>query len=221
MAQAPATDAREAMERMYRWQRHIYDATRKFYLFGRDVLIRELKPAPGEAVIEIGCGTARNLIALAKRHPDVQFFGVDAAQAMLDTAAEEIAKAGLGARIRLAHGLAQDVTPAMVGRDRPFDRVLFSYALSIMDDWAPAVDAAVAALKPGGTIHVVDFGNQEGLPGWFKRLLGTWLAQFHVRFRPEVQPYFEALAARTGGTVRFRSHMRGYAYLLEYRSRSA
>ena len=29
--------------RMYRWQRHVYDATRRYYLPGRDRLIAELQ----------------------------------------------------------------------------------------------------------------------------------------------------------------------------------
>lgn len=32
------------MDRMYRYQRYIYDFTRKYYLFGRDTLIRDLNP---------------------------------------------------------------------------------------------------------------------------------------------------------------------------------
>jgi S-adenosylmethionine-diacylgycerolhomoserine-N-methlytransferase len=35
------------MNRVYRWQRHVYDATRRWYLLGRDRMIAELKPAAG------------------------------------------------------------------------------------------------------------------------------------------------------------------------------
>ena len=54
------------MDRVYRRQRYIYDLTRRYYLFGRDKLIRELALKPGEAVVEVGCGTARNLIRIAR-----------------------------------------------------------------------------------------------------------------------------------------------------------
>jgi len=50
------------MDRMYRHQRHIYDASRKFYLLGRDALITGLAPPKGGTILEIGCGTGRNLI---------------------------------------------------------------------------------------------------------------------------------------------------------------
>jgi S-adenosylmethionine-diacylgycerolhomoserine-N-methlytransferase len=59
--------AAELMNRTYRHQRHIYDVTRKYYLFGRDRLIARLDPPAGGRVLEIGCGTARNLIAAARR----------------------------------------------------------------------------------------------------------------------------------------------------------
>ena len=45
------------MDEVYRRQRFIYDLTRKYYLFGRDKLIRELALAPGERLVEVGCGT--------------------------------------------------------------------------------------------------------------------------------------------------------------------
>ena len=45
------------MDKVYRRQRHFYDLTRKYYLLGRDRLVRQLNAKPGERVIEIGCGT--------------------------------------------------------------------------------------------------------------------------------------------------------------------
>ena len=53
------------MDRMYRMQRYFYDVTRKYYLLGRDQLLEQMEVRAGEHVLEIGCGTARNLIALA------------------------------------------------------------------------------------------------------------------------------------------------------------
>ena len=49
------------MNRIYRCQHHIYDLTRKYYLLGRDRLLAGLRPHAGDAVLEIGCGTGRNL----------------------------------------------------------------------------------------------------------------------------------------------------------------
>ncbi len=110
MSAAPSTKApAEAspghaglMDRVYRHQRYLYDFTRKYYLFGRDRLIRELRLSAGDRLVEIGCGTGRNLIAIARACPQARLFGLDASAAMLETAAAQIRRAGLSHRIPLA-----------------------------------------------------------------------------------------------------------------------
>jgi len=174
------------MDKLYRHQRYIYDFTRKYYLFGRDRLIRELDLGPGERLVEVGCGTARNLIAIARRYPDAQLFGVDASQEMLKTAAKAIRRAGLEKRIRLAHGYAEALTPALFGETEPFDRAVFSYSLSMIPDWEQALTAAAKALSPSGRIHVVDFGDLTGLGRAGRAILLGWLRFFHVAPRAEL-----------------------------------
>ncbi len=94
-----AATAAEKMDAIYRYQRFIYDATRRYYLFGRDRLIASLKPPLGGTVLEIGCGTARNLIRAAKRYPDARFYGLDVSEAMLKSARASVARRGLQSRI--------------------------------------------------------------------------------------------------------------------------
>src|ERR1700734_3818451 len=62
-------EATDRMNRMYRRQRHIYDGTRRYYLLGRDQLIANLKPEAGANVLEIGCGTGRNLVLAGRLFP--------------------------------------------------------------------------------------------------------------------------------------------------------
>ena len=66
-------DEAALMDRIYRRQRYVYDLTRKYYLLGRDELIDRLAPPADGRVLEIGCGTARNLIAAARRWPQARF----------------------------------------------------------------------------------------------------------------------------------------------------
>ena len=87
------------MDRLYRRQRHFYDLTRKHYLLGRDRLIDGLAPPSNSRVLEIGCGTARNLVAAARAGPEAEFFGIDISAEMLDTARRVVGRAGLVARI--------------------------------------------------------------------------------------------------------------------------
>lgn len=174
------------MDANYRWQRHFYDATRRYYLFGRDRLLRELAVGlrPGATVVEIGCGTARNLIALARLRPGARLCGLDASAAMLETAALKVARAGFRERITLRQGLAEECDPRTVfGLPRPPDAVFFSYAVSMIPDWQGALLAAWRGLGPGGSLHVVDFWDAAGLPGWCRTGLRAWLARFHTHPR--------------------------------------
>lgn len=182
------------MDSVYRRQRHIYNLTRKYYLFGRDRLIRRLALKPGEAAVEIGCGTARNLIAIARRYPDTRLYGLDASEAMLETACRAVAQAGLSQRIVLAHGYGEFLSPELFGAPGPFDCAMFSYSLSMIPDWRGAIRAASAALGPDGRLHIVDFGDLAGLGRLGSGVLRAWLRRFHVEPRSEI---LKALENRT------------------------
>ncbi len=207
-----AGDAAMAMDRMYRHQRHVYDLTRKFYLLGRDRLIEELAPAPGESVCEVGCGTARNLIAIARRWPAATVCGIDASAEMLRTAAAAVARAGLAGRVALAQADATSFDPqALFGLREPLDHLVFSYSLSMIPPWREAIDHGLTLLRPGGSLRVVDFGDQAGLPAGFRRLLFAWLGLFGVQVRPEMPAYLASLGAE------MRPLYRGYAWSLVLR----
>ena len=205
-------DPRIAMDRMYRHQRHIYDLSRKFYLLGRDRLVRSLPVAEGDLVCEIGCGTARNLIALARRHPGTHFYGIDASAPMLATARAAVARAGLGGRIHLRHGLAEELDPALFGLAQPFHTVVFAYSLSMIPAWPAALSRAVQCLRPGGRLAIVDFGDQSGLPRWFARALLTWLALFDVHPRADL---VHRIRRERVTAVAVSPILRGYAIALD------
>lgn len=200
------------MDAIYGTQRHFYDLTRKFYLLGRDRLIRRLQPPPGGTVLEVGCGTGRNLIAVARAYPQSVCHGFDISTAMLKTAGDSVTKAGLPDRIALALGDAASFDAnALFGR-ADFDRIFMSYTLSMIPPWRAAIDAGAAALAPGGELHIVDFGQQEGLPSLWRRGLFAWLARFHVSPRAELREAVSQIAAERGLTASFTPLYRGYAW---------
>lgn len=203
--------ATRRMNRMYRRQRHIYDGTRRYYLLGRDQLIAGLRPAAGASVLEIGCGTGRNLVHAARLYPDARFFGIDVSTEMLTSAISAISRRDLTARIRVAHGDGTAFDPQAMFGIPAFDHVMISYSLSMIPDWRRVLEAAVARLKPGGRLHIVDFGNQERLPAIARALLLRWLAMFDVTPRDDLERVLSAMAGASAAELRFERPFRGYA----------
>jgi S-adenosylmethionine-diacylgycerolhomoserine-N-methlytransferase len=197
---APA--ASTAIERYYRLHSRIYDATRWSFLFGRTAILDDITAATSPArILEVGCGTGKNLVALAERFPQASITGVDLSETMLALARRKVARRFSG-RVGLVHRAYTE----RLG-DRPaFDLVLFSYALSMFN---PGYDTAIAAayrdLMPGGHIAVVDFCSTP-LPAFAR-----WMKANHVRMdghlRPPLRAQFTPVADRLhsayGGVWRY------------------
>lgn len=179
----------ERMDGIYRGQKHIYDATRKYFLLGRDHLIDGLDAQPGSSVLELGCGTGRNLVLAAHAYPQARLFGLDISAEMLKTAERSVARAGCTAH--LARGDASVFDPEQLFGEPAFDRIFISYALSMIPPWQETLSHSLGLLAPGGSLHIVDFGQQERLPRPFKTALNGWLQRFHVTPRATL---FETVA---------------------------
>jgi S-adenosylmethionine-diacylgycerolhomoserine-N-methlytransferase len=203
-------EATRRMNRMYRRQRHIYDATRRYYLLGRDRLIANLRPEVGATILEIGCGTGRNLVLAAGLHPEARFFGIDVSTEMLTSAISNISRHGLEDRIRVAHGDATAFDPQLLFGIHRFDHVLVSYSLSMIPNWRRVLEGAASRLKPGGRLHIVDFGSQQQMPAMVRGLLRRWLTLFDVAPRDELESVLSAMAANTGAHLQFEHLLRDY-----------
>ena len=122
---------------------------------------------------------------------------------MLSTARANIRRAGLEHRIRLALGDAARFDAAALFGRRTFDRAFFSYSLSMIPPWRDALAQGFRRRsRPGGRLLIVDFGEQERLPAWFRRSLFAWLAKFHVTPRADLEGALAALAAATAASCR-------------------
>ncbi len=172
-----------ALRRYYRFHAGIYDATRWAFLFGRTALVDAIArhaPAPRD-ILEVGCGTGRNLLVLGRRFPHARLHGVDVSAAMLATARRRFDAAGRRGMLKEA---AYDSPLAEPGR--PFDVVLFSYCLSMINPgWQEALDTARADLAPGGLLAVVDFHHSPS--AGFRR----WMGMNHVRMEGHLLPAME------------------------------
>ena len=205
-------DHARLMDRTYRIQRHFYDATRALLLTGRDRVLRAMAAAPGGEVIEVGCGTGRNLAELARLLPGARLHGLDASALMLRTARSRLRRAGLGNRVDLRQGLAEELDRRAFGLERPFDQMLFSYSLSMMPAPPEALERAWRDLAPGGRVWVVDFSDLAGLPGPVAGALRRWLGLFHVRTGAHLREALGGLARGKGAGLRVRELPGGYAF---------
>ncbi len=209
----------ERMDAMYDIQRHFYDFTRKPYLLGRDLVISALDVPGGGTVLEIGCGTGRNLLHIARAYPSARCYGVDVSEKMLQTARRNIAREGADHQIVLAAADATLFDPQLLFGTRKFDRVVISYALSMIADWEDVLLAGASLLAPQGRLYVVDFGDQSGLPGWFRKALLAWLSRFCVTPRDELADQIAGIAWMHGYGHSFRRLYKGYAAVAEMTAR--
>lgn len=127
-----------------------YDAFRERLLRGRAELIADLPLPPQARIVELGGGTGRNAEFLGARLADVASYEV------VDLCAPLLARARARAR-RIPQLRAIEADATQWQPVQPVDAVILSYALTMIPDWRAAIDNAIAMLKPGGALGVVDF----------------------------------------------------------------
>lgn len=174
-----------ALKRYYRMHARIYDTTRWSFLFGRQTIIeqasRKIKP---ERILEVGCGTGRNLLALAKQFPETQITGVDLSSDMLEIAETKLEP--VSDRVTVIEQKYNAPLKNGNGEKEEYDLVLFSYALSMFNPgWEEAINAAKEQLSDNGVIAIVDFHNSR-----FDRFR-SWMQVNHVKMEGHLLPKLE------------------------------
>lgn len=117
-------------------------------------LIAQASLEPGMRVLDLGCGTATLSLLIKQLHRHVEVHGLDADREALALAQGKTEEAGL--EIHLHQGLAQ--SPPF--EDQGFDRVLSSLLFHHLqqDDKRRTLHRAYHLLKPGGELHIADWG---------------------------------------------------------------
>ena len=157
--------AAERLQGFYAPQARDYDAFRERLLCGRRELVAALDLPDGASVVELGAGTGRNLDFFGERLGRLGRVDlVDLCPALVEQARARVAglaERGIG-NVRVSLADVQTWQP-----EAPVDAVYFSYALTMIPDWWRAIDNAMAMLRPGGLLGVVDFyvGAADPAPG--------------------------------------------------------
>jgi demethylmenaquinone methyltransferase/2-methoxy-6-polyprenyl-1,4-benzoquinol methylase len=139
-----------------------YDRYARLLSFGQDPRWRSFLvsriPADAHRVLDVATGTAAVAIELVRAEPSRTVVGIDQSPEMLGAGRERIEHEGLSDRIELREGQAEAVPFA----DAEFDALSFTYLLRYVDDVPATLRELVRAVRPGGTVAMLEFGLPRG-----------------------------------------------------------
>ena len=188
------TSHADALGAFYGAQSAYYDRFRERLLHGRAELLAGLDLPAQAHVVELGGGTGRNIEFFGERIARIARYDV------VDLCAPLLARARERAcTIPALHAIEADATTWRP--PQAVDMVILSYALTMIPDWRAALANAVAMLKPGGQLAVVDFhiSPKRADPGYAqhstfaRRFWPTWFAHDGVRLSAEHLPTLRRL----------------------------
>lgn len=177
------TNQADKMQGYYRFHAKIYDMTRWTFLFGRQRLMDWLpyKSMDSPTIMEVGCGTGRNLEKLSHHFPKAQLMGVDVSAAMLDVADKKLRTAPNFVVLK-----QKNYGNEAIQFSKKPDCILFSYCLTMVNpNWENLVLEAKNDLNQDGILAIVDFHASKY--AWFRR----WMQFNHVRMEGHILPFLE------------------------------
>lgn len=117
----------------------------------------EAKLATGARVADVGCGHGASAIILAQAFPNARIFGFDNHETSIETAKDRAREAGVTDNLRF------ETTRAKGYREHDFDLICFMDCLHDMGDPVGAARHAFQALKPDGTVLLVEPASNDGV----------------------------------------------------------
>lgn len=140
---------------------------------------------PQSCILEIGCGTGRNLQRLQSRFPDAQITGIDLSSDMLRVAAKKV-KGSKHIQLANADFLSDNLSLGS------FDLILLSYSLTMFGDQPDYILERISKnLKPNGYVAIVDFNTTS--VEWFRKWMNLNHVDFSGSFLPLLQQKFQPL----------------------------
>jgi len=146
--------------------------------------VKRLELKPGDKVLEVGCGTGRNLPHLVEAvGPTGEVFGVDCCDAMLAKARQR-SERHQWQNVKLSQ---QDAAEMLL--PGPIDGVLFSVSYTVMPRPLAALAKAWEYLRPNRHVVIMDGKLAHGLLGRLSRPGVILLCKATVLGNPDRQPW--------------------------------
>jgi ubiquinone/menaquinone biosynthesis C-methylase UbiE len=138
----------------------------------RRQLVDQIAPAPGDRILDVGCGTGSLATLLKKRAPDAEVIGLDPDAIVLSRAKLKSDKQRLDVIWR--NGF---LTDELVEELRPVYKVVSSLVLhqTPLEEKQRILNRALRLLSPGGELHIADYGQQQSklMRGLFRLTVQT------------------------------------------------
>ena len=125
-------------------------------------LLAQAAVSPDDRVLDLGCGTGTLAIMLKQRQPQAEVIGLDADPEILQRARAKAAAAAV--EVQLDHGVATELPYESGSFDRALS-TLFFHHLKPAEKGRTAAEIA-RVLKPGGELHVADWGRPSDPLMW-------------------------------------------------------
>jgi demethylmenaquinone methyltransferase/2-methoxy-6-polyprenyl-1,4-benzoquinol methylase len=135
-----------------------YDRYARVLSLGQDprwrrFLVSRIEVGSGDTTLDVATGTGAVAIEIARR-TGAHVVGLDQSPEMLAHASERINHAGLGDRIELLEGRAENLPFA----DGSFAALSFTYLLRYVVDPAATMRELARVVRPGGVVASLEFG---------------------------------------------------------------
>jgi phosphatidylethanolamine/phosphatidyl-N-methylethanolamine N-methyltransferase len=148
------TIEREHIQRAYASYAGVYDRVfGRVFQDSREAVVRNLKVAPGERVLEVGVGTG---LCLPLYPANCDITAIDLSKPMLDKAEERVKELGL-TNVKLMHMDAG----AMDFADSSFDIVIAAYVVTAVPDYRKLMEEMVRVSRPGGRLVLLNHFTQD------------------------------------------------------------